>query len=76
MAEPKTHINEVLHTNFINSGRAAGEGITYDRYDDESGYRPGVRERGRVRLPHDSMTREQWEALNGEVRIIRNGGDK
>lgn len=31
------HVNEKLHTTFRNSGRVAGTGILYDRYDDESG---------------------------------------
>ena len=37
MSEPKCHINERLHTGLAQSGRAAGMGISYDRYDDESG---------------------------------------
>ena len=32
----KRHISEYQKTSFANSGRAAGSGILYDRYDDES----------------------------------------
>ena len=31
MSEPKCHINERLHTELAQSGRAAGVGISYDR---------------------------------------------
>ena len=64
---PRTHINERLHTSFANTGRAAGMGISYDRYDEESGYRPQPIKRGRVRLPSDYLTQEELEALNGEI---------
>ena len=77
-SEPRSHINERLHTKFANSGRAAGMGISYDRYDEESGYRPQPKERGMVRFPSDSLTPEEKAALSGEVRIIRradNGTD-
>lgn len=33
----RRHVNESLKTNFANSGRIAGDGISHDRYDDESG---------------------------------------
>ena len=69
--ERRTHINERLRTEFANSGRAAGIGTPYDRYDDESGgpcYNSGS---VRVRMPSDSLTPEERELLNGEVRIIR-----
>lgn len=47
------HINEFAKTSFANSGRAAGMGMLYDRYDDESrlddhirtGYSVGIAER-------------------------------
>ena len=35
----KTNINERLKSGLA-PGRAAGAGILYDRYDEESGYRP------------------------------------
>ena len=72
----KRHINEFLHTDFANSGRAAGAGILYDRYDEESGYRPGPKARGPIRFPSDSLTAEERLALNGEVRIIQKGRAK
>lgn len=54
----------------FNSGRIAGSGIEYDRYDDQSGYRPGpIRGAyGKVRMPLD---REDPEKLNGPVEIIQ-----
>ena len=78
MSEPRSHVNERLHTEFANSGRVAGAGISYDRYDEESGYRPQPKECGMVRFPSDSLTPEEKADLSGEVRIIRradNGTD-
>lgn len=69
----KHHINELLHTDFANCGRVAGAGVLYDHYDEESGYRPGPKMSGPIRLPSDSLTDEEWLALNGEVKIIQNG---
>lgn len=65
---PRGHINEHLHTTLANSGRAAGAGISYDKYDDESGYRPGPRDTGRVRLPHDGL---ETDELNGPVIVVK-----
>ena len=64
----KHNINERLHTELANSGRAAGMGILYDRYDEESGYRPRPADRGPVRFPSDGINPE---TLNGEVRIYK-----
>ena len=64
----KRHINEFMHTGFANTGRAAGAGITYDRYDDESGHRPKPRDTGQVRFPHDG---ENTDELNGPVIIYK-----
>ena len=78
LSEPRSHVNERLHTEFANSGRVAGAGISYDRYDEESGYRPQPKECGLVRFPSDSLTPDEKAALSGEVRIIRradNGTD-
>ena len=63
----RSHINERLHTRFANTGRAAGMGISYDRYDEESGYRPQPRARGQIKFPSDGLTPEEREALNGPV---------
>lgn len=54
----------------FNSGRIAGPGIAYDRYDDLSGYRPGPSRGayGKVRMPLDH---EDPEKLNGQVEIIK-----
>lgn len=65
------HINEHLHTTFANSGRAAGAGVLYDRYDEESGYRPQPINRGRVRFPSDSLSEAELAKLNGEVRVYK-----
>lgn len=69
--ERNTHANERMRTNFANSGRIAGDGIIYDRYDDESGYRPGPIDRGAVRFPSDYLSPEQLLALNSEVRVYK-----
>ena len=69
--ERRTHINERLRTEFANSGRAAGIGTLYDNYGDESGGPRYNHATGRVRMPSDSLTPEERELLNGEVRIIR-----
>ena len=68
---PRSHITERLHTSLANTGRAAGIGISYDRYDEESGYRPQPIKRGRVRFPSDYLTQEELEALNGEVIVYK-----
>lgn len=70
---PRSHINERLHTELASTGRAAGMGIGYDKYDDEDGYRPGPVMRGVVRMPSDELTKEERAALNGPVRIVREG---
>ena len=67
----KHNINEMLHTSRANSGRAAGAGISYDRYDDESGYRPQPIHRGAVRFPSDYLSQEERNALNGEVKVYK-----
>ena len=69
--ERRTHINERLRTEFANSGRAAGIGISYDRYDEESGGPCYNHATGRVRMPSDSLTPEERGSLNGEVKIIQ-----
>jgi hypothetical protein len=68
---PRSHINERLHTSFANNGRAAGMGISYDRYDEEGGYRPQPRNTGRVRFPHDGLSDNELAALSGEVRVYK-----
>lgn len=70
-SELRSHINERLHTEFANSGRVAGMGISYDRYDEESGYRPQPKNTGRISLPSDSLTPQELAALSGEVKIYK-----
>ena len=69
----KTDIRERLKTGLANSGRAAGAGILYDRYDEESGYRPGPKQHGPIKFPSDSLTPEELAALNGPVRVYKAG---
>ena len=60
----------------LNSGRIAGTGILYDDYSEESGkpnYDPG---HIRVVLPSDSLSTEEKEALNGEVKTYYIKEDK
>jgi hypothetical protein len=70
----RRHVNEFLHSSFANSGRAAGIGVNYDRYDEESF--PGVRPRknqGNVRviMPVEFMSEEERAALDGHVIISK-----
>ena len=69
--EPKSHINERLHTGLAQSGRAAGMGISYDRYDEESGNPDYNPHDTRVRLPSDGMTEEEIAALSGDVKVLK-----
>ena len=69
--EPNSHINERLHTEFAQSGRAAGMGISYDRYDEESGNPDYDSHDSRVRLPHDGLTDDKLAALSGDVRVTK-----
>lgn len=68
MANNRPHINERLHTEFANKGRAAGMGILYDKYNEEKDiYTHSVH----VNLPSDYLTDEERKALSGEVKIIK-----
>ena len=67
--EPNSHINERLHTGLAQSGRAAGMGISYDRYDDESGNPDYDPHDTGVRLPHDGLTEAELAALSGAVKV-------
>ena len=69
--EPNSHINERLHTGLAQSGRAAGMGISYDRYDDESGNPDYNPHDTRVRMPHDGLTDDKLAALSGAVRVTK-----
>ena len=71
MSDKRPHINERLHTELANSGRAAGIGISEDDYSEES-KRPHCGSPSvHVKLPSDYLTDEQRNALNGEVKIIK-----
>lgn len=65
-----TDIRDRLKTGLANTGRAAGSGILYDRYDEESGYRPGPIQHGRIKFPSDGIP---FEELNGPVRVYKGG---
>ena len=69
--EPNSHINERMHTGLAQSGRAAGMGISYDRYDDESGNPDYDPHDTRVRMPHDGLTDDKLAALSGAVRVTK-----
>lgn len=64
----KSNINERLKTKFANRGRAAGAGISEDRYDEES-CGPKFYGSVRVRMPSDSLSTAERQALNGPVVI-------
>ena len=68
MANNRPHFNERLHTEFANSGRVAGMGIAYDKYNEEKDISTHAIH---VNLPSDYLTQEQRNALNGEVKIIK-----
>ena len=55
--ERNTHANERMRTSFTNSGRIAGDGILYDDYSEESGYRPrfGANRTAKVTFPLDPL---------------------
>lgn len=67
----KRHINEFLKTRLANYGRAAGIGITYDDYSENSygGYRNISA--GPVKTPYDFMTAEERARLNGPIKTYR-----
>lgn len=67
----KRHINEFLKTRLANYGRAAGIGIAYDDYSENSygGYRNVSA--GPVKTPYDYMTAEERAKLNGPVKTYR-----
>jgi len=66
----KTHINERMKTGLANTGRAAGVGVLYDHYDEDS-YGPKYNETVRVRLPSDSLTPDEIKALSGDVKTYK-----
>ena len=56
--ERNAHANERMRTSFANSGRIAVDGIVYDDYGDESGYRPpmlGANRTAKVTFPLDPL---------------------
>lgn len=67
----KRHINEFLRTEFANSGRAAGAGISEDHYGDEDGNPDYEESDSYPRFPSDSLTDEERAALSGEVKIYK-----
>ena len=66
----KRHINEHMRTSLA-GGRAAGTGMLYDRYDDESGLPAYGKGSVHVMLPSDYLTKAQQKALSGPVIIKR-----
>lgn len=72
MSKLRSHINERLHTELANKGRAAGMGISYDNYGDGSDKEP-YSGTVHVMLPSDYLTAEERKALSGEVRVYKEG---
>ena len=72
----RRHINEFMKTRLANSGRAAGMGILYDDYSEES--YGGYRNSGNI-IVHtisDFMTPEERAKLNSPVKTYRIKEDK
>ena len=63
------HVNEQLHTTLANTGRVSGMGISYDRYDEESGC-PRYDSHKPVMLPSDYLTEDELKALTRHVAQI------
>lgn len=67
----RAHINERMKTGLVNTGRAAGIGVLYDHYDEESGC-PAYNEKTvRVRLPSDGLTPDEIRLLSGDVIVYK-----
>ena len=68
MKKLKRHVNELLKSRLANSGRVAGAGISYDRYDEESG--PELRDKwasGSAKVVMPGRSEEERAALDGPV---------
>lgn len=68
----KRHINEFLRSAFVNNGRVAGAGISYDRYDEESN--PDLKDKwneGNVYVVMPGRSKEERESLDGPVISMR-----
>lgn len=73
----RRHVNEFLKSNFANSGRVAGAGISYDRYDEES--TPEVHDKwnvASVRVVMPGRTAEERATLDGPVITRMLGEEK
>lgn len=64
----KRHISEQLKSGLANSGRVAGMGMLYDRYDEESGLDVHGTS-GRMVTPSDFLTADEREALSGDMVV-------
>ena len=62
----KRHINERMRTSLANSGRAAGIGILYDDYSEDSGKSTHYESTWHI-FQSDLLNEEEKEALNGPV---------
>jgi hypothetical protein len=66
----RRHINEQLKTSFANSGRAAGAGIIYDKYDDDCGGRSYTRRKSSLRTSLHTPE-ELKQLMNPPVVIVQ-----
>lgn len=67
----KRHINECMRTSLANSGRAAGMGILYDRYDEESGKPIHGSKNAYPVYTTDWLSEKERAQLSGPVTIKR-----
>lgn len=67
----KRHINDFLKSSFTGSGRIAGTGISYDRYDEESSAELKDENKGNVYVVFPSRSEAEKATLDGPV-ITRN----
>lgn len=70
--EVKKHINEFYKSRLANSGRIAGLGMLFDRYDEESGDKISRRTRTPIGLKSRKIDPED---MNGPVVIVEEKND-
>lgn len=67
----KRHANEFMRTSFENSGRIAGMGVLYDKYDEESGGPVYGENNVRVVTPSDFLSPAERRELSGPVKTYK-----
>lgn len=66
-------ITNILDENFATTPVPVSMDAIYDSYSLTSGHHPKKRDTGDVRLPHDGLSDKELEALNGEIRVYKEG---